>query len=221
MTIKLFGGFDARESIGFHVFVDSVMEHATAPVSITALGDKGMPHGSNAFTYSRFLVPWLCEFKGHAIFCDASDMLMLADIAELDALFDPTFAVQCVRHPAYSTKHPIKYVGTSMQCPNVNYLKKQWASVMIVNAEHPHWAGLDPAKLDSIAGRGLLQFVGLADELIGALPNEWNRIVDEGQPIEGAKLLHFTAGLPAFPHYAGTPGASQWFAARDRMLETA
>jgi hypothetical protein len=42
---------------------------------------------------SRFLVPWLCNFKGHAIFADGSDMICLADIAELDSLFDPSKAV--------------------------------------------------------------------------------------------------------------------------------
>jgi hypothetical protein len=38
-------------------------------------------------------VPRLMDYKGHAVFADASDMLMLGDLAELDALFDPTYAV--------------------------------------------------------------------------------------------------------------------------------
>jgi hypothetical protein len=34
-------------------------------------------------------------------------------------------------------------------------------------------------------------------------------------------VLHWTAGIPAFPHYAKAPGAEAWFAERDRMLEIA
>ena len=91
--IRLFAGYETREAVGFHVFAHSVIERASKPIVITPLSAMSMPQGSNAFTLSRFLVPWLCGFKGHAIFADASDMLCLADIAELDALFDPNYAV--------------------------------------------------------------------------------------------------------------------------------
>lgn len=219
--IHLFCGFDAREAIGFHVFVASVMERASVPVAIRPLDSKGLPQGTNAFTYSRFLVPWLCGFQGHAIYADASDMVMLADVAELDALFDPTFAVQVVQHPNYNTKHRQKYMGTSMQCPNRDYAKKNWSSVMLLNCEHSYWRPLDPQTLEKVAALSLLQFGGMKPAEIGSLPNEWNRLVDEGHPVEGAKLLHFTAGIPAFPHYANTPGAAHWFAERDRMMEIA
>jgi hypothetical protein len=187
-----------------------------------------MPTGSNEFTFSRFLVPWLMGFKGHAIFCDAADMLMLGDIAELDSMFDPTYAVQVVKRPNYQTKHRIKYVGTTMQCPNLSYARKNWASVMIMNCEHPYWRPIDPQTLASVAGLSLLQFGGLRLEdkgnekrEVGELPSEWNAIVDEGDSVEGAKLLHWTAGIPAFQHYASAPGADIWRAERSRMLEVA
>jgi hypothetical protein len=220
--IRLFCGYDGREAVGFHVFVASVLEYVSKPVAIHALDSKGLPQGSNAFTFSRFLVPWLCGFEGHAIFLDGSDMLMRADIAELDALFDPRFAVQVVQHPNYRTRHPIKYMGTSMQCPNMSYPRKNWASVMLMNCGHEAWAGMSPDVLERCAGVPLLQLegVGLGGH-IGALPNEWNRLVDEGQPVDGAKVLHFTAGIPAFPRYASTPGAELWLATRDQMLEAA
>lgn len=215
--IKLFCGYDAREAIGFHVFVHSVIEHASQPVEIIPLAARGMPEGSNAFTYSRFLVPYLCGFKGHAIFMDASDMLMLADVAELDALFDPQYAVQCVQHPAYRTRHPIKYRGTSMQCPNRDYARKNWASVMIMNCEHPDWRGMGPGFVEA-GSVTMLQFAGVTQR-IGSLPDRWNRLVDEGQPVDGAAVLHYTAGLPSFPMYRDTPGADEWLRVADRMVE--
>lgn len=208
--IRLFAGYDPREAIGYHVFTDSVLQRATAPVSITGLGQHGMPVGSNAFTYSRFLVPYLCGFEGRAIFMDGSDMLMQADIVELDALFDPAFAVQVVKHPNYKTRHQIKYFGTSMQCPNVDYPRKNFASVMLFNCAHSRWSTLTPTTLDNLACRSLLQFKGLDDSEIGALPDTWNRLVDEGQAVEGAKVLHWTAGIPAFHYYWKAPGADLW-----------
>lgn len=226
--IRLFSGFDQREAIGYHVFAASVIEHATAPVQICPLTSRGLPQGSNEFTYSRFLVPSLCNFEGHAIFMDGADMVALADIAELDALFDPAFAVQVVKHPNYKTRHSIKYRGTTMQCPNRDYARKNWASVMLFNCAHPYWRALDHLTLNSVAGLSLLQFGGLRledDEKrglmreVGELPDEWNRIVDEGQPVEGAKLLHWTAGIPGIPAYAQSPGAARWFEARAIMTE--
>lgn len=218
MGLHLFCGYDKRESIGFHVFVSSVLERASVPVAIHVLDSKGLPEGSNSFTFSRFLVPWLLSFEGHAIFADASDMLMLADIAELDALFDPNFAVQVVQHN-YKTRHPIKYRGTDMQCPNRDYPRKNWASLMLVNAEHPAWAGVTPDSIRASKGLDQLQFKSFSPDEIGALPDEWNRIVDEGHPVEGAKVCHWTAGIPAFKAYADAPGAALWFAQRDLMTE--
>ncbi len=205
-VIHLFCGYDRREGVGFQVFVRSVIERASQPVAIYPLSSMGLPEGSNAFTLSRFLVAQLMGFKGHAIFADASDMLMLADVAELDALLDPQYAVQVVKHPQYKSQHKIKYRGTSMQCPNTNYERKNWASLMLINAEHPAWEddGIPLSVLE------VLQFKFIADEDIGELPDAWNRIVDEGQPAEGAKLLHFTAATPNFAGFSECPGANLW-----------
>lgn len=216
--IQLFAGYDKREAIGFSVFVHSVISRATKPVSITPLAAMGLPEGSNAFTLSRFLVPWLCGFKGHAIFCDASDMLMLGDVAELDALFDPQFAVQVVKHPDYKTRHKTKYRGTDMECPNMDYPRKNWASVMLINCEHQAWKTSTPelfSKLDPLLA---LQLVNCDhyDE-VGELPDTWNRLVDEGHYVAGANLLHWTSGIPGFEQYAEAPGADLWNAERKAM----
>lgn len=185
------------------------------PISITPLTALGYNEGSNAFTYSRFAVPLICSHEGHAIFVDGADMLMQADICELDQLFDPSFAIQVVKHPRYSTKHKIKYRGTSMECPNTNYDRKNWASVMIFNCEHPIWRETNKSPMPALH---ILQLKFIPEEAIGDLPNEWNRIVDEGQPVEGAKILHYTAGIPGFQAYRDTPGAAFWHAERKAML---
>jgi hypothetical protein len=85
--INLYAGFDPREEVGFHCFTSSVIERTSIPVSITPLHAPMLgallPAGSNAFTLTRFLVPWLQGYKGYAIFADGSDMLCQADLAEL------------------------------------------------------------------------------------------------------------------------------------------
>jgi hypothetical protein len=211
--INLFAGHDIRESLGFHVFADSVLRRATVPVSITPLASMGMGEGSNAFTLSRFLVPKLMGYQGHAIFADACDMLCLGDIAELDALFDPQFAVQVVKHPPYKTQHRTKYRCTSMECPNLNYERKNWMSVAIFNCAHPAWR----IDINELLPADLLGLRFLKDSEIGALPAEWNRLVDEGQEHEGGKVLHWTAGMPAFDYYTSAPAADLWHFARREM----
>lgn len=219
--INLFCGYDAREAVGFHVFTASVLRHASAPVAIHALDSKGLPQGSNSFTFSRFLVPSLMGFKGHAIFADACDMLMLDDIAKLDALFDPQYAMQVVKHDVYTSQHPRKYVGTEMECEQTNYPRKNWASLMVINCAHEAWAGITPNRIVAARGLELLQLRFAFDKEIGCLPDGWNRLVDEGQSLSGASIAHWTAGIPAFAHYANAPGADLWFAHRNEILAAA
>lgn len=209
--IRLFCGHEDKESAGFHVFVHSVISKASVPVSIIPLASMGLPTGSNSFTMSRFLVPWLCGFKGRAIFADASDMLMLGDIAELDRRFDDRYAVQVVKHPDYETCNPIKYIGTELECKNGDYPRKNWASLMLFNCAHPAWCGSGPMDLSTRPALDALQFQNCLNVDIGDLPACWNVLVDEGQDDTDAKLLHWTAGIPAFAHYANARRSADWF----------
>lgn len=217
--IRLCCGYDHREAAGYAVFASSVIRRATKPVSITPLASMGLPMGSNTFTLSRFLVPALMGFKGAAIFADASDMLCLTDIAELESLFDPAYAVQVVKHPDYDSLHPRKYVGTDMECDQSNYSRKNWASVMLMNCAHPAWRGISHQQLAGRPKLHFLQFQNLLDSEIGELPTEWNVLVDEGHATEGAKVLHWTAGLPSFRHYRNSRRSGDWFAEFNHMTE--
>lgn len=216
--INLFSGYDPREAIGFHVFAHSVIKRATKPVNIIPLSSMGLPVGTNTFTLSRFMVPYLMQYTGHAIFADGCDMLMLEDVADLDALFDPWKAVQVVQHPAYETRHPRKYLGTSMEAPNRNYPRKNWASLMLINCSHRLWPWITPEVIKKSDPLSLLQFERFPEERIGQLPAKWNVLADEGQPTEGAAILHWTAGIPAFAAYRNSPGAALWHEERGELL---
>lgn len=221
--IQLFAGFDEREEVGYHAFCSSVIERATVPVSITPLSlsmvqkvyGAGHRDGTNGFIYLRFLIPYLMNFQGWAIFCDGADMVMQEDIAELAKLYDPFKAVQVVKHD-YTTKHPRKYVGTGMEAANSDYPRKNWSSVMLINCGHYAWRSMTPDRIAQLPGSYLHRFEFVADDRIGELPKEWNWLADEFGANEEAKLLHWTCGIPAFPHYKNAPMADRWFKANAR-----
>ena len=219
--IPLFCGYDPREAVGYHTFVSSVLKRASEPVAFTALSSMGLPEGSNTFTLSRFLVPYLCEFKGHAIFVDACDMLCMGDVAELWALRDDRYAVQVVKHPDYVSKHKRKYIGTEMECDQSNYPRKNWASVMLINAGHPAWQGFTPEMIARVRPLDLLTFGIFPVELVGALSQEWNVLVDEDQQVQAPKLLHWTAGIPTFLHYRNARHSRDWFAEHEAISQGA
>ena len=85
--MRVFIGVDSRQPIAANVLAYSIRTRATKLVSITFLQLGQLPitrKGLTEFTYSRYLVPWLCDFKGEALFLDA-DMLCLSDIMQLPA----------------------------------------------------------------------------------------------------------------------------------------
>lgn len=217
--IEVYTGFDPREEVGTHVFHSSVMEHCSEPVTFTPLhkpqiermlGDK-FRSGTNAFTVTRFLIPALRDWRvgDLVIFADGADMLCLGDLAELKQYVNPSCAVQVVKHD-YKTRHPRKYVGTSMEADNRDYKKKNWASLMVINCGHYAWRKLTPDKVAGMKMIDLLQFNFLRENEIGSLPPEWNWLCDEYGENPKAKLLHWTAGVPGFPNYADAPHARDW-----------
>lgn len=214
--IPVYVGFDPREEAGTHVFTSSLIHRSSWPVSVIPLHlplfrsfySKGNRDGTNAFIYTRFLVPFLQDWRGWAIFADGADMLMRADIAELWALRDEYKAVQVVKHD-YRTKHPRKYCGTQMEADNHDYPRKQWSSVMLINCHHYHWRDITPESVERMTGPELHRFSWLRDEMIGELPAEWNWL-DEYGPNPDAKLIHWTTGTPAFAAYKDSPHADEF-----------
>jgi len=216
-TIRLFAGYDPREAVGYHVFVQSVIENSTAPVSISALHlgslqkvyQGGQRDGTNAFIYSRFLIPYLMSYSGFAVFADGCDMLCRGDIAELWALRDPFKAVQVAKHD-YKTKHPRKYIGTAIEADNGDYPRKNWSSLMIINCAHYAWRNITPETVENLPGSYLHRLEFIDDRFVGDLPKNWNWLADEYGANATAKLIHWTAGIPGFEHYKGAMHADEW-----------
>jgi len=209
--IRLFCGYDEREAFGWHVFVSSVIRRCSGPLFVIPIQDKEPTDGSNAFTYARYKVAEMCGFEGWAIFADACDMVCLGDLADLWAMRNDQYAVQLVKQ-SYRTRNPLKYLGTTMQCPNVDYPRKNWSSLMLINCAAPEWKQCE-------AGMKAHRFTGFKEERIGDLPAEWNCLVDENQSSEGAKILHWTAGIPGFDLYKTAARAADWHAEHEFMRQ--
>lgn len=218
--INVFVGYDPREAVAYHAFCQSVIERASVPVSFVPLaatalkGFDGKRDGSNAFIYSRFLVPHLMGYKGLAIFADG-DMICNADIAELANLADPYMAVQVVKHD-YKTKHPTKYLGNK----NADYPRKNWSSLILWNCGHFANKCLTPNYITEHDGAHLHRFGWLKDERIGSLPPDWNFLVGEEEKRPDIKLVHYTIGVPSFSEYNKCDYAEAWHLTHYRMNKT-
>lgn len=226
-AVPLYVGFDQREAACYHTFVQSVIERASVPVAFHPLHGPmledfdGQKDGSNAFIYSRFLVPYLQNFTGWAVFCDG-DMVMLEDIAKLWAMRDEHVfdrAVCLVKHD-YKTQNARKYIGTPMETDNASYPRKQWSSVMLWNCAHAANRILTPEFVAESPGSFLHRFAWLRDSQIGELPREWNALSQE-EDISLASLVHYTCGAPGFEVYRRCDGASHWHRARHNAMNMA
>ena len=216
MTIKkkinLFVGFDPREAVAYHVFCNSIIQNTSVPVQITPLVlsqlkefNETHDDRSNDFVYSRFLTPYLSDFKGWAIFADG-DMICQGDLKELIDMADPSKAVMVVKHD-YQTKATQKYLGNI----NENYPRKNWSSVILWNCEHPKHKILTPDFVSKQTGKFLHRFSWLDDQDIGELPLEWNWLASEYRVNREAKLIHFTLGTPCFKDYKNSDMADIWY----------
>ena len=157
--IKIVVGFDQRESVAYHTFVQSIIDKSSVPIcfiplAISSLKDYKETHAdkSNDFIYSRFLTPYLTKFNGWAIFADG-DMVCLSDIKELWDLRDDSKAVLVVKHD-YQTKSKKKYLGNI----NENYPRKNWSSLILWNCSHPKHKILTPEFISNQTGKYLHRF---------------------------------------------------------------
>jgi hypothetical protein len=219
-VIRVFIGFDPRESVAYNVLAHSINARASQPVTIAPLALSQLgglytrernPLQSTDFSFSRFLTPYLSGYEGWSVFMDC-DMLMRDDIAGLWALRDERYAVMCVKHD-HQPKEDTKFLGAVQ----TKYEKKNWSSVMLFN--NARCRALTPDYVNRATGLELHQFKWLSnDNLIGSLPPRWNHLVGYQAPSGEAALVHFTLGGPYFDDYVDCEYASEWHSERAAML---
>lgn len=152
--LQVFIGSDPRQPIGYSVLQHSISTRSSKPVSITRLQLDQLPlnrKGLTEFTYSRFLVPYLCNYKGAALFLDA-DMLCLGDIADLFDMKDES-PVQVVKNSEkfewpslmlFDCSKCWKLTLEGVQHADNLFKMDTWAEVGDLPAEWNHCVGYDP-----------------------------------------------------------------------------
>lgn len=220
-TLRIFIGYDPKESVAFHVLCHSILSQSSQPISITPINLKNLKkeylrehdqRQSNEFSFSRFLVPYLCDYEGFAIFMDC-DMLVRCDINEIMKKINDNFAVSVVKHD-YESKVSVKYLGNKQY----SYPRKNWSSFVVWNCAHPANKVVTPDYVSKANAAELHRFLWLEDNQIDGLPREWNWLVGEYEASDAnIKVLHWTLGGPYFDDYTNTEFSDEWFESFNKM----
>jgi hypothetical protein len=218
--IKIFIGYDPRETVAYYVMSHSIIARASQPVAITPLSLQNLGSlmirerdalQSTDFSFSRFLTPYLCDYQGWSIFMDC-DMLIMDDIAKLWGLRDERHAVQVVKHE-HQPRETIKF----LDAPQTPYQKKNWSSVILFN--NAKCKALTPEYVNTASGLELHQFKWLEnDDLIGEIPHDWNHLVGYDAKTPKVSNAHYTLGGPYFKEFTDCEYAAEWFEEREKML---
>ncbi len=219
--LKVYLGYDTRETIAYDVAVHSILSRTASDVDVVPLvlhelkminrpvemrGEQMWCPISDApmstqFSNSRFIVPFL-EKEGWALFAD-DDIVCRGDIAELFALANDKYAVMVVKHQ----HDPVEEFFPDGR-KQTRYSRKNWSSVVLWNCSHPANKRFTLENLNTWPGRDMHAFKWLADDEIGELPKEWNHLVDVNP--DDAKLLHFTLGGPWLDNWKPMPSDMIW-----------
>ncbi len=223
--MKIFLGWDSREAEACRIAAASIRRHASGPVEIIPISKDTIPEYdrltverdgkmwdaisdapmSTSHAIARFWLPYLCGYKGWAVFMDG-DVLVRRDVAELFALKDERYPLQCVKH-CYNPGTGLKKNGDRQ----TSYARKNWSSVILWNCGHVANQRLGPSMLNTHPGLYLHGFSWLKPDQIGELPGIWNTLVTE------PALVHFTEGLPSIAGRESQPYANEWFEARQLL----
>ena len=219
--ISVFIGYDSKVKIAYHVLAESILKHSSEPVSIHPIylpnlqkihNRKQNVLASTEFSFSRFLVPYLMNYQGWAVFMD-SDMVMISDIAELWQLRNEKYAVQVCKHE-YTPNAKKKFLNNTQTI----YAKKNWSSLMLINCSQCKTLTTD--YVNTATGLELHQFKWLKDEsLIGEIPLEWNWLVGEYPYNDNVKNIHFTEGGPYFKEYENCQYSKKWYKIYNEMIK--
>lgn len=225
--INIFIGYDHRERVATNVLIDSLYQNSTLPLSICPLKNNQLkksgfywrerdPKQSTDFSFTRFLVPFLMNYEGWAIFMDC-DMLCQDDIANLWAQKDNKYALMCIKHNHKPTAER-KFLGEIQ----TTYPKKNWSSLMLMNCSKCNDLTLD--YVNTASGLDLHRFNWLeSDKAIGNLSGSWNTLIDSNfkKKSYDASLIHWTLGGPWFKEQRDFKDSlcAKWFKARENAME--
>ncbi len=222
--LQVYIGFDPREEEAFNVLEYSLKKHSpnvdTHAIKQTDLRERGVytrevdKLSATAFSLTRFLVPYLNNYKDWALFIDC-DMLFTDSVDGLFNLANPSCAVQVVKH----NHQPIEATKMDGRVQTL-YPKKNWSSVMLFNCGHNKNKNLTPEVVSSVQPKFLHRFEWLDDNDVGELPLEYNFLVEYYKMYPNGilpKNIHYTNGMPFMKGYEECDYSEIWFKYRDEL----
>ena len=232
--MKIFLGFDEREKEAYEVCEYSLRRHSSKPLDIEPISSAhqlyerewhqrgidridnidGYPFSTD-FSFARFLVPQIMEYKGWAMFVDC-DFLFRGDVQALFSQAEDCYAVMCVPHN-YRPNSPIKMDGVSQS----KYYRKNWSSMVLWNCGHDMNKIITADQVNSRIGGELHKFFWLDDQDIGHVGEEWNWLEGHSSASIDPKAVHYTEGGPWFPYRQNVHFAQEWKAEFKRMKQEA
>ena len=222
--LRVYIGYDSREDIAYQIAKHSIEQTCKYPdqLEIYPLKLKDLEKeghytrdvdalASTEFTFSRFLIPHLCNYDGWALFIDC-DFLFKTDIRQLFQLKDDKYAIMCAQHD-YTPKEGTKMDGQEQHI----YPRKNWSSMVLWNRSHPSNRNCNKELVNDpeTTGKFMHRFSWLKDSEIGQLSHEWNWLAGwYKEPMDGApKAIHYTEGGPWFKEYERCEYAVDWLLA--------
>ena len=165
---------------------------------------------STEFTYTRFLVPYLNNYQGLAVFCD-SDFLWQRNIYSLIAYADSSLSVSCVHHEYTECPNKLKMDGFKQEW----YPRKNWSSLMLFDCEHEHCKKLTPEVISTASPKYLHRMEWTEDVCIGRIPHSYNYLVGYYNTHKRPAAYHFTDGGPWHKETADCDEGDKWLAYLD------
>ena len=210
--MRIFIGYDSEYPESFEVCAESIRRYNSNHEIIPLIKNKLEKEGvytrkyqgeSTEFAFTRFLVPFLSEYKGYSLFCDG-DFLWRCDPQEIEDFAkqsNQSPSVWVVKHPPFLTTPHEKMKGKA----NMPYPKKYWSSLMYFNNDKCFTLTSD--LVNSWSGKDLHEFAWASE--IGDLPAEYNAMVNYYQ-FPSAKAVHFTDGGPWLDIHDNMLYSTEW-----------
>tara|TARA_B100001778_G_scaffold324596_1_gene319115 strand:+ start:6518 stop:7177 length:660 start_codon:yes stop_codon:yes gene_type:complete len=208
--VKIFIGYEEAHPEMYDVCKASIKRFSTTheiyPLRKKKLGMYKRPYQGEAtdFAFTRFLVPFLSDYRGWSLFCDG-DFMWRSDPQEVLEYVDDSdnegADVLVVKHPELITTEGVKMDGKV----NRPYPFKYWSSLMLMNCKKLKNL---TAEYVNEAPAGDLHGFKWTDK-VGNLPATFNNMVgyyDIYQP----SAVHFTDGGPWLKGFEDQPYADEW-----------
>jgi hypothetical protein len=208
--LRVFVGAGPDETVPYRVLAHSIHRHSTVPVRVEPLTAVSSPMPSSkanrprtAFSFSRFHIPELCDYRGRAVYLD-SDMVVFGDIGELADYPLDTAWIACT-----TQDRPAAWTHDKAFRPGRQF------SVMVLDCEQLDWRISDiVAGLD----RGAYTYQDLmfdlcivpVDRIDDQLDRAWNSLEHHDST---TRLIHYTV-VPTQPwKVVDNPNGELWMTA--------